>query len=247
MKIDTTIVLCAGNGSRMKPFTDFYPKTLLPIKNHIALGLLLEEMLAVQTKKLVVVVNFGDKLTPKFVKTFLKEKGLKIPLKIVRQQEKSGAGGALLLAKEYVQGSFLLGFGDDITKASLPVSVQLVKAFNESQKNVMAVRKVSKAQAKNYGVLQFSQKHKNWFVPSGIIEKPKAVKNSQFVNFGRYVLKQNFLEVLATVSKQPNGEIYLTNAFEKLIKSQDLVALKFKGKTFDIGTMDNYIKSFKKY
>lgn len=245
MKVNTIVVLCAGNGSRMQPFTNYYPKTLLPIKNHIALELLLEEMLAVETENIVVVVNSRDNLTPKLVKKFLQEKSLKIPLKIVRQQERSGAGGALLLAKEHIKGNFLLGFGDDITKSKTSVSVQLVKAFNLSQKNVMAVRKVSKTQAKNYGVVLFDKKQKN--LPKQIIEKPQNVNCGQFVNFGRYVLKQDFFDVLKTVEKQVNGEVYLTNAFKKLIENKSLVALKFKGKTFDVGNMNNYIKSFKKY
>jgi hypothetical protein len=67
-QIETAIVLCAGSGSRMMPFTNFYPKSLLPIKDNLALELVLVE--AVKSG-----VGFGLGYLP----TIKSSLGLKIP------------------------------------------------------------------------------------------------------------------------------------------------------------------------
>lgn len=246
-KIDTAVILCAGNGSRMRPFTNFYPKSLLPIKDKIALEIVVWEALKSGAKHIIFVHNKEDVFIKSFSKWFNEEYKTDAKFSFCVQQEKTGAGGAVMACEHLVKKPFFLAFSDDLTKSSVPVLSQLEEIYRKSQKNVVAVRFVKKSLAQNYGILKPTVFFENYFEFCGIVEKPKVPFKQNFANFGRYVLTPEIFKILKTLPKEDNGEIYLTKAFDVLAKENKIVAHKFEGQAFDIGTMRNYIKTFEDY
>lgn len=247
-KIFQAVVLCAGNGARMQPFTNYYPKCLLPVKTRLALEILLEELVQAKIQKIVFVINEQQWIIKQVVKDFFASCNKKIKCVFIEQKIKNGGGGALMLCEKHLNKKpFLLAFSDDITQCKISACKQMIKTFEKTKKNVMAIRYVAPENAKNYGIITYRKKHKTIFFLSGIVEKPSVPLKSNFANFGRYVFHPQIFDVLKTIAPEANGEVYLTRALEKLIEKNNLIAKKIVGKTFDVGTPKNYIKTFKKY
>lgn len=246
-QIETAIVLCAGSGSRMMPFTNFYPKSFLPIKDNLALELVLLEAVKSGVKKVVFVHNQNDKFLRKFAKWFNQTYSTNIKFVYCEQKDRTGSGGAVLLCEKYVDKPFFLMFADDITKSSCPVLLQLERVFLNTGKSVVGVRKVEKEMARHYGILKPLSFRRGILGFCGIVEKPMKPFEENYANFGRYVLTPEIFEILKSVNKEENGEVYLTKALETLAKQNKVVGFRFKGKCFDVGTMKNYIKAFKEY
>ena len=246
-KIETAVVLCAGDGNRMKPFTNFYPKSFLPIKDKLALELVVSEAVQSGVKKIVFVHNEKDKFVKKFALWFNKAYSQNIKFSFCVQKERSGSGGAVLLCEKYISKPFFLIFADDVTKSNQPVLLQLEKAFLKSGKSIVGVRKVEKDSAKNYGILKPLCLKRGFVKFCEIVEKPLVAFEENFANFGRYVLTPEIFNVLKSVKVEENGEVYLTKALEILAKQDTLLGYRFKGKCFDVGTMESYINAFNKY
>ena len=88
------------------------------------------------------------------------------------------------------------------------------------------------------------QLYKNLFLVKKIIEKPNH-PTSTLINFGRYVFTPEIFKKLKNLTNQKNNEKYLTEALERLIKENKLLAYKFQGKSYDIGSIHGYIETFK--
>ena len=246
-KISTAVILCAGNGARMSPFTNFYPKSFLPVKDKLALEIVVMEAVKSGAKNIVFVHNKGDEYVKSFAKWFNSEYGVGAIFDFCEQKGKNGSGGAVLACADIIKTPFFLAFADDLTKAQTPVFLQLAEIFYKTKKNVVGVRLVEKSLARNYGILKPTTFWGDVFEFFEIVEKPKIPFECNYANLGRYVLTPEIFDVLQDVSKEVNGEIYLTKAFEVLAKEKKILAYRFKGECYDIGTMENYLKTFIEY
>ncbi|HOK03687.1 MAG TPA: sugar phosphate nucleotidyltransferase [Victivallales bacterium] len=110
------IILSAGLGVRMKPFTDFIPKPLAPICGKTLLSGIIEKMLMSGTESIAINLHYKS---DKIVKTIRKE----IKDKIYFSFEKKilGTGGAILKCKDFLtkRDFFILHNGDIISSVKL--------------------------------------------------------------------------------------------------------------------------------
>ena len=107
------IILCAGEGSRLRPLTDTLPKTLIPVAGTPILARIFSA-LPLEISEVILVIQ--EKQT-EAVRAFLQENTPSIVVTIVYQDmEKQGTYHALLSAEEHVRNeeSFLVLNGDDI-------------------------------------------------------------------------------------------------------------------------------------
>src|SRR3989338_4937781 len=103
------VILAAGQGKRLFPFSVTKPKPLIRIANKYILehnlnnlvGIIEEAIIIVGYKKEMIVKQFGDVYK-------------NINLIYVVQAEQKGTGHAVLLAKPYIKGKFLVVNGDDL-------------------------------------------------------------------------------------------------------------------------------------
>jgi UTP--glucose-1-phosphate uridylyltransferase len=69
-----------------------------------------------------------------------------------------------------------------------------------------------------------------------MVEKPaKGTSPSNLAISGRYILKPEIFDILATQERGSGGEIQLTDAMITLAKSQDFYAHLFDGDIYDTG------------
>ena len=71
---------------------------------------------------------------------------------------------------------------------------------------------------------------------NGLVEKPKPEEApSNLAIIGRYILTPEIFDILEGKEKGAGGEIQITDAMARLIKSQDIYGYRYRGTRFDCG------------
>ena len=60
---------------------------------------------------------------------------------------------------------------------------------------------------------------------------------------GRYILTPDIFNILRNISPGKNGEIQITDALLEQAKKGKVIAFKFKGRRFDCGSIQGYLKA----
>lgn len=103
------VILAAGYGLRLRPFTETAPKGLVPILGKPLLEWTLESLPKNIDEIIIVTGWLGNLIESKFGSAY---NGL--PIKYVQQEPINGTGSALHFAKDLLHNSFLIVNGDDI-------------------------------------------------------------------------------------------------------------------------------------
>jgi UDP-N-acetylglucosamine diphosphorylase/glucosamine-1-phosphate N-acetyltransferase len=155
--------------------------------------------------------------------------GLKISY--VEQAEMLGTGNAVSVVEPYIDGDFVLVYGDLLfAREALAGVVRLFEA--EKPAAVMAVVPVEKPEG--YGVVELE----NEKIVKRIVEKPAAGEApSNLVNAGLYVLSEEIFEKIRQTTASIRSEWELTDALSLLIADGKLVLASrvSKGDWIDIG------------
>lgn len=107
------IILCGGEGSRLKKFINT-PKCLIPIDNNILLFHQFDRCLTFGIKKIIVSININQKILFKsYIDKYLKKNSNHKPIiKIITEKNKLGTGGAIINALKFMNKRFFIIFGD---------------------------------------------------------------------------------------------------------------------------------------
>ena len=60
---------------------------------------------------------------------------------------------------------------------------------------------------------------------------------------GRYILTPDIFDILKNIKPGKSGEIQITDALKIQAKQGKVIAYKFKGKRFDCGSIEGYLKA----
>jgi NDP-sugar pyrophosphorylase family protein len=184
------IILAAGLGTRLRPYTEKTPKPLLPIRGRPILDWSLGALPAAIDRVIVVVHYLAEQ-----VEAYLAQQKHYPDWRAVRQHQPRGTGDALLCCRELLRpGSFLVLNGDDLYGAADLAELSRHEAG-------LLVHPVT--EPRKYGIA-FTR-------PDGslerLIEKP-ALDGTQLANTGAYVFPGNVFEIPLT--KSPRGEYEIT-------------------------------------
>jgi len=200
------VILAAGKGERLEPFTYTKPKPLIPILDRPLIDYILENLKLLGIKEVIMVVShLKDK-----IKEYLGQ-GERYNIKIhyVTQEQPLGTGHALKVVKEYVKPPFLLYYGDIIVSSQY---LSNILALKEKGHLVMAAVKTDRPW--DYGVLNIKDD-----IVLDIVEKPEKGKEpSNLINAGVYMVTDVLLEYVDKISLSPRGEYELTDAIKMMIK-----------------------------
>ena len=156
-----------------------------------------------------------------------------------RQQEPLGLGHAVWCARELVGDEpFALLLPDVLVKSKgKGCLAQMLEAYGTYGGNIIAVEPVPDEELKNYGVVSVGQGDGRVFPVDGMVEKPKpGSAPSNLTILGRYILQPEIFDVLSAKETGAGGEIQITDAMLKLLRTQVFHALKYDGRTFDCGS-----------
>ncbi len=226
-----TVILAAGKGTRMKPLTDNMPKAMVLLHGKPFLEHVLVSLKQAGIKEAVIVVGYlKEKIIDYFGTEFM---GIKIEYAV--QKKQLGTAHAVLQAKKFLKKDFLVGHSDIIAEPSVWRALLKANGFD-----VIAVVRED-AEAEKFGVVETEG---NRIV--SVEEKPLKPK-SNLVLAGFYRFSPKVFSAIEKLKKSPRGELELTDAINFLAQKKKAGFVKFGGKIFDIGSLQDLKKAEKEF
>jgi len=263
-KVRKAIFPVGGLGTRFLPATKALPKEMLPVVDKPLIQYAVEEAAAAGIEEFVFVTGRGkhaiedhfdvsyelDRTLSERGKTDLVDemrRWMPEPGQIAytRQMEPLGLGHAVWCAREFIgDDPFAVLLADDLVMAETPCLAQLVKAYEETGGNVVAVMDVPQEHTNRYGILDVESDDGRLASVRGLVEKPDpAVAPSTLSIIGRYVLLPGVFEHLSRKQAGAGGEIQLTDAMAQLIGISPFHGLRFEGRRFDCGDKGGFLEA----
>lgn len=141
--INKAMILAAGFGTRLKPFTDSMPKALAPLKDGTMLSYQIKKLKSYGVKEIVINAHhYYEK-----IEEYLKQNNFGVKIDLIIEEDILGTGGGLLNAADYLkfEEKFYLVNVDVYTDLDFKL---LEKAFDKS--NAVCLLAVQKRLSKRY-------------------------------------------------------------------------------------------------
>ena len=191
------IILAAGKGTRLRPFTESTPKPLLEVQGRPILDWIIGALPPVD--RLVVVVNY----LAEQIEAYLAKQAHVRNWTTVRQAEPRGTGDALMSCRAAVasdrimvlNGDDLIGRSDLARLAQVPMGI-LAHPVDTPE---------------SYGIL--FRKGKDGPLEK-VVEKPQGLPAPQLANIGAYLFPRSVFDL--TLPLSPRGEYEITDAVTQL-------------------------------
>lgn len=263
-QVKTAILPVAGLGTRVLPATKSMPKEMLPIVDRPAIQYVVDEAIAAGIEHFVFVTGrnkdaiedyfdaayeLEDTLIKKNktgVLEMLRKQRLEAgSASFVRQQFPLGLGHAVWCGRAVARNApFAVLLPDVIIKSDTPCLKQMIDAYDEVGGNIIAVDAVPEEEVSKYGVISPVKRSGRLIEMDGMVEKPaKEDAPSNLKITGRYILQPEIFDLLEDQGPGAGNEIQLTDAMERLMKSQQFFAFEYEGKDYDCGSIPGYFEA----
>jgi len=178
------VILAAGEGKRLRPFTETIPKVMLPIANKPVIEYVVDAVKKSGINEIIVVVGYKKEVIMDYFKDY---KGVKITY--VEQNKQLGTAHALLQAKKHIKNSFIVLAGDNIIDQK-----SISKLMNDKSEHSILIKE--HPHPSKYGVV-FIEKNNL----KKIVEKPKE-EIGKFISTGIYKLPKSIFSKIEELSSQ---------------------------------------------
>ncbi len=267
------VITAGGIGTRLLPFSKEIPKEMSPILTKNSgdrpvvkpiVQAIFEQLFDSNVRDFITIVGRGkraieDHFTPDgaFVE-YLKAKGKDVHeltcfydklessnIIYVTQPEPLGFGDAVLRARSYVKGHFLVHAGDTYI---ISENAEYLERLHSAHTSLHAEATILLQEVKNpqhYGVVLGKE------LPGGVVEIEKAVEKPE-KHIGNtaimpiYIFEESIFEALKKVPKGKGNELQLTDAIQLLIsegKKVVGVTLSKRDVRLDIGTPETLMEA----
>lgn len=194
------VILAAGEGRRLRPFTETMPKVMLPVANKPIVEHVVDALAANGVTDIIIVVGYKKESIMHHFKSYTKAN-----IQFVFQEKQLGTAHALLHAEDHINDSFLVLPGDNIIS---PSSIsKLVQNKNDYALIIKTFDRPSK-----YGMVSISKN-----ILQNIVEKPKTDETS-LISTGIYKFPKSVFQDIRTVTNK--GEYKLTATIQNLLKKE---------------------------
>ena len=216
------MILAAGFGTRLKPFTDSMPKPLFPFREGTIISYQIEKLKSYGVKEIVINAHhFHNKIVEYFQNN---DFGIKI--NIIIEEDILGTGGGVLNAREYLysEARFLVMNVDVFTDFSLDL---IYEAFTET--DALAMLAVQKRKTSRY--LEFDKDFK--LLKRVTTDKPE---DNHFAFNGMHVISSEIFKKENETGYKDIIDLYMElSAKGEIIKGFDTRNSYF----IDLGRPDN--------
>ena len=257
----------AGLGTRFLPATKASPKEMLPVVDKPLIQYAVEEAYAAGIRHMIFVTGRSKRaIEDHFDTAYELENELETAGKtdllelvrsvqphdmdcaFVRQPRSLGLGHAVLCAEPLIGNEpFAVLLADDLMmgpQGGEPVLAQMVQAFRQQGRSVIAVQEVPQEQVNRYGIVAGEPAGGPLIRIDRIVEKP-APKDapSRMGVAGRYILTPAIFDQIRSQSTGAGGEIQLTDAIGRLMEHEAVYAFQYEGKRYDCGSKEGFLQA----
>ena len=188
----SVIILCGGEGQRLRPLTEKVPKPLIKIKNKTIIEYIINHFYNYKIKNIIIATGYKHKLLKQFINKKYKNQKIKVldtglKTEIIKRVSK---------ISKYLSDNVVLCYGDTLVDIDLN---KLIKFYLKDKKKFI----VSSYELKSsFGILDTN--HKN--IVTGFREKPNL---GMWFNVGYFVFSNKYLKILKNFKKFENFLFYL--------------------------------------
>ena len=189
-------------------------------------------------------------------------------LRYAYQTEKRGFGHAVYQAADFASNEpVLLLLGDTLYRSdsNKPCALQLIEQYEQYNKLMVSIHPIPLAEVSHDGILSGTWEDKNETIlaSSQMNEKPKVSYAEEFLGvkskdgekkymsvFGQYIITP---EVFAQLHQDilnaddPNKEIELTSALDKVREQYGMMGVQLQGRMYDMGNYNAFLKCMSEY
>ena len=224
------IIPAAGKGTRMEPFTNAYPKELLPVGEKAVIHHAIEDMKEAGIDDICIVVGWKQHAIMDYLGS---GEELGVQLTYVVQDERDGLAGAIKSAEHYIEDdTFAVVLGDNYVDDKRALR-ELVK-FHYHNSMDATIGAFNPDDVTSYGIIDPGKDN----MVDGLVEKPeKDSAPSKLGISGLYVFEPVIFDAIENIGKGKGGEYQLTDAIDELRKNDCRVGYdQIKGTRIDVGT-----------
>ncbi|MEI6504170.1 MAG: glucose-1-phosphate thymidylyltransferase, partial [Armatimonadota bacterium] len=209
------VVLCAGEGTRLRPLTFSKPKHLLPVAGRPLLGHVLAALADAGLREVALVVGHR----PEAVQRYVGDGGQwGIQATYVTQEKPLGLGDAIMRAREFVgKDRFVVYLGDNLLENGI---TEFVDEFRGGDMQAaLLLKEVADPRTLGVAVLDDQQRVLR------LVEKP-ADPPSNLAILGVYAFDPIIFDAIDSIEPSARGELELTDAIQYLVEHGSAVSAR---------------------
>lgn len=236
MAITKAVILCAGEGTRLRPLTSLSPKHLMPVAGKPLLDWILVDLVAAGIKEVGLVVGPYSQAIKEYV---WEGSRWGLTATYLTQTEPHGLADAVNTAREFVgQESFMVYLGDSVLEADL---TEFLDRFEEEQADgAVLVKEVD--DPRQYGVVEMQEG-----AVVRLVEKP-AHPPSNLAIVGVYAFTPRIFKAIDCIQPSARGEYEITDAIQWLLDNEGgVIAHPLEGFWVDAGHPEDLLQVNKFY
>ena len=208
------VILAAGEGKRLRPFTETMPKVMLPIANKPLLEYVFDAVRKSGIDEIIVVVGYKKEVIMEYFKEY---KNIKITY--VTQDRQLGTAHALLQAKKHIKDSFIVLAGDNIIDSD-----SIVKLLKDKSEYSLLIKE--HPHPSKYGVVFVENRSIR-----RIVEKPKE-DIGKYISTGIYKLPRSVFTDIEQCTSE--GAHALSSIIQSLVDKRKHINTIFAKSWMDV-------------
>jgi bifunctional UDP-N-acetylglucosamine pyrophosphorylase/glucosamine-1-phosphate N-acetyltransferase len=201
-----SVVLAAGEGTRMRPLTETVPKPMLPVADRPLVAHTVDSAVEAGASELIFVVGYEADAVREYFGSGYRD----VPVEYAVQEERLGTAHAVDAAAQYLDGEFVVLNGDDLYDAAA------IEALFETLPSLGAYQVED---PRPYGVFSLEGDR-----VVDVLEKP-ANPPSDRVNVGAYHFPAEAREWVGEAELSERGEYEITDVVDRTIREYDVRAV----------------------
>lgn len=265
VRVRKAVIPAAGLGTRFLPATKATPKEMLPIVDKPGIQYVVEEAVAAGITDILIITGRSKRtIEDHFDRSLELEASLEkagrheqakemrllaemADIHFVRQHQPRGLGHAVGMARKHVGDEpFVVMLPDDLMAEESTLLTDMLASYDRTGSSVVALKRFGAPEIGSYGVV----------LPEGpvrddglvrvvdMVEKPNpAEAPSDLAIMGRYLLTPGIFDCIARLTPGAGGELQLTDAMRKLLKSEAFYGLPFETGRYDTGNKLDWLRA----
>jgi dTDP-glucose pyrophosphorylase len=221
----SVVIMAGGKGIRMKPFTNVFPKALLPFKKSTAIEEIIKILISQNLKDIFITVGFKANILINYLKNHIKN----VKIRFASERIPLGTLGGIKKLQKKIKNNFIVINCDTL----LEISFLDLYSSHLNTNNLITIVAANHDLKINYGTFDLSRKGE----VLDIIEKPEA---KYLLNTGCYIVNKSALRYVPK-----NKYFNLTDLIKILVKKKKKIGLFniSKKQWNDIGNWKDYEES----
>lgn len=235
------ILLAAGKGTRLKPFTDTVPKCLMPIHGKTLLEIWLDLFEKYGISEVLINTHHHSAKVEDFIESIKNDRTIKIVTSYER--ELLGSGGTVFVNRDFVAdtGDFIIAYADNLTNINLEKMIDSHRIF-KSKGGIITIGLFRAPDPTSCGIAVIDEDNRIL----NFIEKPKNPKTN-LANCGIYISTQKIFNYLTICMEKKKNDI-LDFGFHVLPElSGKMFGYEIKSYLRDIGTSKSYHEALEEW